>query len=232
MSHASCEAQAPSPQHPAPGPELEPRAQPRWPTAASGRPFKFLPVEGDCSLMGARLGFADVLMTKLADVPPSAAPGLQVSRIASPSWVLRLEPLRVASASVLQLRYPHLASAAPAAAGIPVEPMPSVACGGSQATSTHASRPQSGAAGAAPRLAVRRTRRERLAIQMLNRLGAGLADASTDEEVRRAYRQLVRASHPDCHQTDDPATLANHAQRLRIVISAWDLFQGRETMAA
>jgi len=176
--------------------------------------------------MGARLGFADVLTSKLVDVPPPAAPGLTASRIASPSWVLRLEPLCVASASVLHMRYPHTASAAPAAGGIPVETAPRVAYSGSQAST--APRPSSVTP---PAPARPRTARERLAIQMLNGLGAGLDATATDADVRRAYRRLVRDTHPDRHQ-GAPSTLEAQAQRLRAVIRAWDLFQGRAQAAA
>lgn len=181
--------------------------------------------------MGARLGFADVLTAKLVDVPPSAAPGLSESRIASPSWVLRLEPLRVASASVLQMRYPYPASAAPAAGGIPMEPESTVARGGSQAPLPVTEAPAPPVV-TAPRPLVPRTPRERIAIQLLNRLGAGLDATATDDDVRRAYRRLVRDSHPDAHQGETPVALEAHAQRLRAVIRAWDLFQGQGTMAA
>lgn len=178
--------------------------------------------------MGARLGFADVLTSKLVDVPPPVARGGRESRIASPAWVLRLEPLCVASASFLHMRYPHLASAAPAAGGIPMEATSSATCGSSSAPSAPAPAP---AVSRPARRAVSRTPRERLAMQMLNRLGASLDATATDEDVKRAYRQLVRETHPDRHQ-DAPATLDAHAQRLRAVIRAWDLFQGREVLAA
>src|SRR5436190_13495659 len=88
----------------------------------------------DASCMGARIGFADVLCSKLADAPPPVAPGRQTApRIASPSWVHRLEPLRVISAPFVHLRYPHPASAAPAAGGIPVGDARKVMRGGSLA---------------------------------------------------------------------------------------------------
>ena len=52
---------------------------------------------------------------------PPVAPGRRRTlRIASPSWVHRLEPLRVISASFVHSRYSQPASAAPAAGGIPV----------------------------------------------------------------------------------------------------------------
>ena len=165
--------------------------------------------------MGARLGFADVLFTKLTDVPPPVAPGRQSeSRIASPSWVHRLEPLRVTAARVVHQRYPQLASAAPAAAGIPVAATQETSRGGSQACR----RP--------------RSPREQLAIHLLNRLGAHLTVAATDEEVRSAYRQLVRDTHPDRHQDADSVTLDGHARRLRAIIRAWDVFQQGRAAAA
>ena len=170
--------------------------------------------------MGARLGFADVLFAKLADAPPLVASGgLSESRIASPSWVHRLEPLRVASTFVLHQRYPQPASAAPAAAGIPVGAASESSRGGSSASSPRRAR-------------VARTPREQLAIQLLNRLGARLTRTSTDEEIRSAYRRLVRESHPDCHQGADVETIASHASRLRAIINAWDVFQGRAAEAA
>ena len=63
------------------------------------RALKGTAAAADPSCMGARIGFADVLCSKLADAPPPVAPGRQTApRIASPSWVHRLEPLRVISA--------------------------------------------------------------------------------------------------------------------------------------
>jgi hypothetical protein len=171
--------------------------------------------------MGARLGFADVLFAKLADAPPLVASGgLSEPRISSPSWVHRLEPLRVASAFVLHQRYPHLASAASAAAGIPMEAAQESSRGGSQVSSARRAA-----------VAQKRTAREQLAIQLLNRLGARLNAASTDEEVRSAYRQLVRESHPDRFPDADRMTADGHARKLRAVVSAWDVFQGRTAAA-
>ncbi len=155
--------------------------------------------------MGTRSGFADVLLSMLAGEPPPVAPGRQTERrIASPGWVHRLEPLRVARAHAFHQRYPQSVSAAPAAAGIPVGAAPEPPRGG-------------------PRW---RTPRERVAIQLLNRLGANLTDAATDEDIRSAYRQLVRETHPDRHQDADSAALEAHARRLRAVIRAWGVFQG------
>jgi hypothetical protein len=169
--------------------------------------------------MGARLGFDDVLCAKLADAPPLVASGgLSAPRISSPGWVHRLEPLRVASASVLHQRYPLPASAAPAAAGIPVEAAPG--------------RSRSGSTASSARVAVARTPREQLAIHLLNRLGARLTQASTNDEIRSAYRQLVRESHPDRHDGADRQTIDGHARRLRAVIRAWEVFQGRAAEAA
>lgn len=171
--------------------------------------------------MGARLGFADVLLAKLADALPQAAPGWPGEpRITSPSWVHCLEPMRVASAFVLHQRYPQPASAAPAAAGIPME------------STSESSRSGSPVPPRPERQAVCRSGRERLAIQLLNRLGASLSPTSTDEEVRSAYRQLIRDSHPDRHHGVGRATLDVHASRLRAVVQAWDVFQGRASRAA
>jgi hypothetical protein len=156
--------------------------------------------------MGARLGFADVLLSKLADVPPPVALGWQGRPIASPAWVHRLEPLRVVTAQVLHSRYPHPASAAPAAGGIPV--------GASSNSSRSGTRR-------------RRSQREQVGIALLNRLGSQLLPSATDDEVRRAYRQLVRAFHPDLHHGADAATLAAQGRKLRAAIRAWDVFQGR-----
>jgi len=136
-----------------------------------------------------------------------------VPRIVSPSWVHRLEPLRVLSAPLVHLRYPHPASAAPAAGGIPVADSRRTTRGGSVA------RP-------------RRSPREHVAISLLNRLGANLTDAATDADVRRAYRHLVRATHPDLHPDGDEATRERRARTLRAVIRAWDIFQGRSSAAA
>lgn len=69
-------------------------------------------------------------------------------------------------------------------------------------------------------------------MQLLSRLGANLDASSTDDDVRRAYRRLVREFHPDRHHGEAPSAIAAHGQRLRAVIRAWDLFQGRETLAA
>ena len=161
--------------------------------------------------MGARPGFADVLFSKLGDVPPPVAClGRQEPCIASPAWVHRLEPLRVVSAPVFHARYPQMASAAPAAGGIPVGTVPPSSRGGSRM----------------------RSPREQLAIQMLNRLGATLSRTASDEDVRSAYRQLLRETHPDLHQGADAATLARQSDRLRAVISAWDVFQQRTDVAA
>ncbi len=162
--------------------------------------------------MGARLRFADVLLSKMADVPPPLVPGRPDARIASPGWVHRLEPLRVVPASLLHSRYPQPASAAPAAGGIPV--------GNAQAASRSGSR-----ASVPP--ARRRTRRETLAIDILNRLGAGLAPTATDADVRSAYRRLLRASHPDMHPHAGVAERESHASRLRTAVGAWQMFHGR-----
>jgi hypothetical protein len=164
--------------------------------------------------MGARIGFADVLCSKLAEALPHvvlcrpSAP-----RIASPAWVHRLEPLRVLPAPFVHLRYPHPASAAPAAGGIPVAESRRTTRGGSAARS-------------------RRSHREQVAISLLNRLGASLTDAATDGDVRSAYRRLVRATHPDLHQDGDAASRDRRARTLRAAIRAWDIFQGRSPAAS
>jgi hypothetical protein len=163
--------------------------------------------------MGARTGFADVLFSKLAVALPPVAPGRpKAPCIASPSWVHRLEPLRVISAPFVHSRYSQPASAAPAAGGIPVVDPWNATRRGSSA------RP-------------RRTPRENVAIALLNRLGANLTAAATDAEVRTAYRHLVRASHPDLHPEDDAASLERRARTLRAVIRAWDIFHGRAAAA-
>ena len=165
--------------------------------------------------MGARVGFADVLFSKLADVPPSrVAPGRPAEPcIASPDWVHRLEPLRVVSTRFVHSRYTHRASAAPDAGGIPVVE--------SQKTSRSGSRAR-----------LSRSPREQVAITLLNRLGANLPPAATDADVRSAYRHLVRATHPDLNPGTDAAGLDAQADRLRAVIRAWDVFQGRTAAAA
>lgn len=171
--------------------------------------------------MGARLGFADVLFSKLTDVPPPVARGGQEARIASPSWVHRLEPLRAVSATLLHSRYPQPASAAPAAGGIPVADAPAPWRGGSTARSS-----------LRPGCAASRTQRERLAIHLLNRLGATLTAAATDDEIRSAYRQLLRQSHPDMHPDASAADRDAHARKLRAIVRAWAVFQGRPAAAA
>jgi len=164
--------------------------------------------------MGARIGFADVLCSKLADAPPQVASGRPTApRIASPAWVHRLEPLRVFSAPFVHLRYPHPASAAPAAGGIPMDDSRKATRGGSLARH-------------------RRSPREQIAIALLNRLGANLTDAATDADVRSAYRHLVRETHPDLHPDGDLVTRERRARTLRAAIRAWDIFQGRAHAAA
>jgi len=163
--------------------------------------------------MEARCGFDEVLFSKLADVPPPVAPGQPIERrIVSPSWAHRLEPLRLVSTPLFHMRYPQSASAAPAAGGIPVDKAQAPARGGSQAH-------------------LPRTPRQRVAITLLNRLGADLAATATDTEVRSAYRHLIRATHPDLH-TGDAASAEDRARTLRAVIAAWDAFQGRTATAA
>jgi len=71
-----------------------------------------------------------------------------------------------------------------------------------------------------------RSPRERLAIQLMNRLGATLTLTASDEDIRGAYRQLVRESHPDLQQEADAETPDRQAHRLRAVIGAWQTFQG------
>ncbi len=159
--------------------------------------------------MEARCGFADVLFSKLTDVPPPAAPGQPVERrIVSPSWAHRLEPLRLVSAPLFHTRYPQSASAAPAAGGIPVVEAQVPPRGGSQARQP-------------------RTPREQVAITLLNRLGADLASTASDTEVRSAYRHLIRATHPDLNPGTDGSAADDRARTLRAVISAWEVFQGR-----
>ena len=172
--------------------------------------------------MGARLGFADVLLSKLADVPPPVAPGERTARIASPAWVHRLEPLRVAPATIVHSRYASPASAAPEAGGIPVDVVQEPRRGGSTARSADAD-PVVRAA----RRPVVRSSRERLAIQLLNRLGAQVTAAASDEEIRSAYRRLLRETHPDRHPTADARTAAEHTRKLRAVVRAWEVFEGR-----
>ena len=181
--------------------------------------------------MGARLGFADVLLSKLADVPPPVVVGRPTARIASPSWVHRLEPLRVVPASFLHSRYPQSVSAAPAAGGIPVAAAQEPLRGGSQASSrgdrdgapdpvARRKRSPAGCRGS-------RTQRERLAIQLLNRLGANLGPRATDEEIRSAYRLLLRQWHPDMHPGATATERESHARTLRAIVRAWEVFQGR-----
>ncbi|BCS35849.1 hypothetical protein TBR22_A50830 [Luteitalea sp. TBR-22] len=167
--------------------------------------------------MGARLGFADVLLNKLADVPPPVVLGGREPSIVSPTWVHRLEPLRVVSAQVLSARYPHMATAAPA---------------GQPRGEETASRPARGGSSANLSAVRPRTARERLGISLLNRLGANLTDGASDEEIRSAYRRLVRESHPDRHQSADVASLEARARTLRAVIRAWDVYSGRTADAA
>lgn len=71
-----------------------------------------------------------------------------------------------------------------------------------------------------------RSPREQLAIQLMNRLGATLPLTASDADIRDAYRQLVRESHPDLQHGGDAATRDRHTHRLRAVIGAWQAFQG------
>ncbi len=168
--------------------------------------------------MGAWAGFADVLCAKLAGVPPPVARGgLDALRIASPGWVHRLEPLHAVSARLLHSRYPSAASAAPRAGGIPVGNASPSSCGGSTAR--------------LPRPVVKRSAREQIALRLLNRLGASLSACSTDEDVRREYRRLLLASHPDVHPDATPAERDVHARKVRAIVHAWDVFQGRTRTA-
>ena len=171
--------------------------------------------------MGARLGFADVLLSKLADVPPPpVAPGERMARIASPSWVHRLEPLRAASANVFHSRYAHPASAAPGVGGIPVADTQEPRRGGSTARLETAATP------ATPGRRAPRSPRERVGIELLNRLGANLTRAASDDQIRSAYRRLLRESHPDMHPTADAQALDGHTRKLRAVVRAWEVFEG------
>ncbi|HTV01002.1 MAG TPA: J domain-containing protein [Luteitalea sp.] len=172
--------------------------------------------------MGARLGFADVLLSKLADVPPPpAAPGERMARIASPSWVHRLEPLRAASATVFHSRYAHPASAAPGVGGIPVDATREPRRGGSTAPFEPVAPPVT------PVRRAPRNPRERVGIELLNRLGANINGAASDEQIRSAYRRLLRESHPDMHPTADAHALDGHTRKLRAVVRAWEVFEGR-----
>lgn len=54
----------------------------------------------------------------------------------------------------------------------------------------------------------------------------GLAKAATADEIKKAYRKLVRSSHPDLHP-DDPAAEA----RFKAISSAYDLLKNPETRA-
>ena len=62
--------------------------------------------------------------------------------------------------------------------------------------------------------------------------GANLTDAATDADVRRAYRHLVRATHPDLHPEGDVVSRERRARTLRAAIRAWGIFQGRTPAAA
>jgi hypothetical protein len=177
--------------------------------------------------MGARLGFADVLLSKLSGAQPPVGPIRHEPRIASPSWLHRLDPLPVVSAPLLRQRYPQPVAVPPPAS--PVAPAPEQAHVTRAATGPDSGSSRQGCSRhplhASP--AAARTQRERLAIQLLNRLGAGLTPAATDEEVRSAYRQLVREAHPDRHPQADALAREGHTRRLRAVLRAWDLFQAR-----
>ncbi len=54
----------------------------------------------------------------------------------------------------------------------------------------------------------------------------GLSKTATAEEIKKAYRKLVRSSHPDLHP-DDPAAEA----RFKAISSAYDLLKSPETRA-
>jgi len=72
---------------------------------------------------------------------------------------------------------------------------------------------------------VRRSARERIAIQLLNRLGASIAAGASDADVRSAYRQLVFETHPDRHVARDTRTSDDRTRRFRAVVHAWQMFQ-------
>jgi len=54
----------------------------------------------------------------------------------------------------------------------------------------------------------------------------GLTKAATADEIKKAYRKLVRSSHPDLHP-DDPGA----ADRFKAISSAYDLLKDAETRA-
>jgi len=167
--------------------------------------------------MGTPGGFADVLQAKLGDVPPSLACPPAAPHIVSPPWVHRLEPLPVTLADAVRQCYSRGATAAPRTG----QPTPSSSHSGSRSGSQAAFLP-----------APRRSARERMAVSMLNRLGATLDGQASDGDIRAAYCALVRRSHPDRHPDASPTERRALEADLRAVVSAWQVFQDRPAAAA
>lgn len=80
---------------------------------------------------------------------------------------------------------------------------------------------------AAPGMRIR-TPAERMAIELLRRLGAtSLTSRATDEEIRAAWRRLLHTCHPDAHPHAGDADRAALTARLRAVLRARDILEPR-----
>lgn len=173
--------------------------------------------------MDAGPDFAEVLVAKLTAVPPQPRQSRSAVPVLAPAWVLELGPLQASAIwHPRGYRVVTTSPAEPPAPAVPVvEPTPAPV-----AVPIAPIRP------AARGACVVRNPRERSAIHMLNALGADLHAAATDDEVRSAYRRLVRETHPDRHTLADAVTREGHARRLRAIVAAWRAFEQAHAAAA
>ena len=178
--------------------------------------------------MCASRAFIDVLVGKLTayvDAPSRPAPS-----ILTPSWVASLAAVPsthrfVSHAYAVQACRDPLGAAT--SCEPPAEPPVDEKADAPADTTARTLRATPTARRATPGMRSR-TPAERTAIELLRRLGAtSLTSGATDEEIRRAWRTLLRACHPDAHPHAGDADRAVLNARLRAVLRARDILDPR-----
>lgn len=180
--------------------------------------------------MSASRSFIDVLVGKLTayvDASSRPAPSIMMPVWAPSFGVVPVTPWVASRAYLGQLGAPRTGKHASQVAADVQPPRPTDAAAGvpwfeAIAQVRNDVPPARGTA------APTRTPAELAAIQLLRRLGApSLSPRSSDPEIRSAWRQLLRACHPDAHPEAREADRVVLNARLRAVIRARDILESR-----